>query len=123
MLHVHCQATPWASHAAAVPTLHTCPPRPRRPRLPAPAPRSPRPQEAPAGERAGLSALLEPLQEVCKAHAGGKGGYAAALCTRLIDSFLEVRGRRLLLAALDKLLRLAVCYGPAGAIQPYLEIV
>lgn len=45
----------------------------------------------PASERTGLSALLEPLQEVCRAHEGGKASYAAALCTRLIESYLEVR--------------------------------
>ena len=28
---------------------------------------------------------------MCRAHAGGKGSYAAALCTRLIESYLEVR--------------------------------
>lgn len=49
-------------------------------------------QEVPASERAGLAVLLEALQEVCHAHAGGKGSYAAALCTRLIESYLEVRG-------------------------------
>ncbi|KAL4859471.1 Acetyl-CoA carboxylase 1 [Chlorella vulgaris] len=42
------------------------------------------------GERASLAALLEPLQEVCRAHAGGKREYARALCTRLMESFLAV---------------------------------
>ncbi|PSC75189.1 acetyl-carboxylase 1-like [Micractinium conductrix] len=49
--------------------------------------------EAPAGERAALSALLEALKEVASAHAGGKEGYATALCTRLIEGFLEVEER------------------------------
>ncbi|PRW58200.1 acetyl- carboxylase 1-like isoform A [Chlorella sorokiniana] len=47
-------------------------------------------EESAASERAGLSTLLEPLQEACRAHSGGKGSYAAALCTRLIESYLEV---------------------------------
>ncbi|KAL4426359.1 hypothetical protein ABPG77_004653 [Micractinium sp. CCAP 211/92] len=47
-------------------------------------------QECPASERSSLAGLLEPLQEVCRAHAGGKEGYARLLCTRLMESYLEV---------------------------------
>ena len=36
----------------------------------------PHPQEAPDGELANLRGLLEPLQEVCRDHTGGKEGYA-----------------------------------------------
>ena len=50
-------------------------------------------QECPASERASLAGLLEALQEVCRAHAGGKEAYAAALCTRLLEGFLEVEER------------------------------
>jgi hypothetical protein len=48
------------------------------------------PQEAAAGEAPALGMLLEPLQEVCRAHADGKGEYARTLCTRLLGAFLEV---------------------------------
>ena len=52
------------------------------------------PQESPdGGERASLAALLEPLQEVCGAHAGGKEEYARALCARLMEAFLAVEER------------------------------
>ncbi|EFN59405.1 hypothetical protein CHLNCDRAFT_56737 [Chlorella variabilis] len=51
-------------------------------------------EESPdGGERASLAALLEPLQEVCGAHAGGKEEYARALCARLMEAFLAVEER------------------------------
>ena len=79
------------------------------------SPRALRPQAVPASERLGLAGLLEPLQEVCKAHAGGKGGYAAALCTRLIQSYLEVGGwaGSAMPAVCPGLLVLACCCSPA----------
>lgn len=60
------------------------------PRPAHPPPDRPPPQESAAAERGGLAVLLEPLQDLCRAHAGGKGTYATALCARLIESFLEV---------------------------------
>lgn len=41
-------------------------------------------------ERSALAALLEPLQEVARAHAGGKEEYARRVATGLLQKFLEV---------------------------------
>jgi acetyl-CoA carboxylase/biotin carboxylase 1 len=78
------------------------------------------PQAAPEDERAALAGLLEPLQEACRAHAGGKQGYARSLCTRLMEAFLAVEerfetgGRATEQEVIDSLRQVGGAAGPAG---------
>ena len=46
--------------------------------------------ESTSGERMALSALLEPLQEVARAHSGGKEAFARKVASQLLVSFLQV---------------------------------